>query len=274
MHLFHAKAIPWTKRSPTALHIFQIDAKPIFHQQWPLSPNRIEHGPSEQCAFTDNTVGGPFLIWHSMPMRMACNKDFGCLSPSCADLHLDEISVADTLLCCAEEECGSVITDMLTAPRSQLLSMLKPTQGFVLPPPNRHQQHTRDKLGAGTSQGRNVQAGSTTGSMSLSELSVSDPGMKEPEAWWAQVQMVLLTASMMCLERNTFLMLLFSRVRHDAICNNVIFTDLLTAPLSFLLLLKIWVQTPDMYVVSLCPMCSWGEAADHVACITSALCCQ
>ena len=30
--------------------------------------------------------------------------------------------------------------------------------------------------------------------MSLSELSVSDPGMKQPEAWWSQVQMVLSTA--------------------------------------------------------------------------------
>lgn len=161
-----------------------------------------------------------------------------------------------------------MITDMLTAPRSQLLSMLETTQGFVLPPSHCHQQHTRDKLGAGTSQGRNVQAGSTTGSMSLSELSVSDPGMKEPEAWWAQVQLVLLAASMMCLERKIFLALLFltfSHVRHDVMCNNSRFTDLLTAPLSFLLVLLPAFQNMGsdityVYVIALCPMCSWESS--------------
>lgn len=92
-----------------------------------------------------------------------------------------------------------MIVDLLTAPRGQLLSMLEPTQGLILTPPD-HQQAAMDKLGAGTSESSNIQAGSATGSTSLSELSVSDPGMKEPEAWWSQVQTVLPTAFMMCLE--------------------------------------------------------------------------
>ena len=93
-----------------------------------------------------------------------------------------------------------MIIDLLTAPRGQLLSMLEPAHGFVLTPPDQCQQQVMKKPGAGTSESRNVQAGSTTGSMSLSELSVSDPGMKEPEAWWSQVQMVLPAAFSICLE--------------------------------------------------------------------------
>lgn len=81
-----------------------------------------------------------------------------------------------------------MIVDLLTAPRGQLLSMLDPTQAFAHTPPDYHQQQTGAKSEAGTSTS---QAGSTAGSMGLSELSVSDPGMKEPEAWWSQVQTVL-----------------------------------------------------------------------------------
>ena len=93
-----------------------------------------------------------------------------------------------------------MIVDLLTAPRGQLLSMLEPTQGLILTLPDHQQQPAMDKLGAGTSECRNILAGSTTGSTSLSELSVSDPGMKEPEAWLSQVQTVLPTALMICLE--------------------------------------------------------------------------
>ena len=84
-----------------------------------------------------------------------------------------------------------MIVDLLTAPRGQLLSMLEPTRAFAHTPPDYHQQQTGAKSEAGTSTSQGDQAGSTAGSMSLSELSVSDPGMKEPEAWWSQVQTVL-----------------------------------------------------------------------------------
>lgn len=123
--------------------------------------------------------------------------------------------LAGTLLCCAEEECGSVIIDRLTGPRERLLSMLAqafapnppaaadppsstPLQQQTLPagPPSRPPQHTpaaagppsrRPKQAGNRSTSKLAQAG---GSMSLSELSVSDPGMKEPQAWWSQVQTV------------------------------------------------------------------------------------
>lgn len=84
-----------------------------------------------------------------------------------------------------------MIVDLLSGPRSRLLSMLDPTQGFTHTQPD---QHLQQEPAAGPSTSKAAQAGSTPGMMSLSELSVSDPGMKQPEAWWSQVQTVLPTA--------------------------------------------------------------------------------
>lgn len=98
------------------------------------------------------------------------------------------------LLCCVEEECGSTIVDCLTAPRDSLLSMLAPAQASsptstpLAGPPGRPPLQQTGNNSASTS----AQAGGpAAGCVSLSELSVSDPGMKEPQAWWSQVQLVL-----------------------------------------------------------------------------------
>ncbi|KAL3141244.1 hypothetical protein ABBQ38_003585 [Trebouxia sp. C0009 RCD-2024] len=94
-----------------------------------------------------------------------------------------------------EEESGSMIVDCLTAPRDRLLSMLAPAQASppisppVTGPPSRPPlQQTGNKLTSKSAQA----GGPASGCMSLSELSVSDPGMKEPQAWWSQVQTALL----------------------------------------------------------------------------------
>ena len=111
---------------------------------------------------------------------------------------------------CVEEESGSRIVDVWTAPRNQLMTMLKTTQDNVRTVPQQqqrqqhgeqqqqqlqhqqqgHQQQTLSSHQAGAKQGRATKAGSKETSVSLSELSVSDPGMREPEVWWSQVQQV------------------------------------------------------------------------------------
>lgn len=106
-----------------------------------------------------------------------------------------------------------MIVDLLTAPRGRLLSMLDPTQGFAHTQP---EQHPQQEPAAGASTSTDAQAGLASGTMSLSELSVSDPGMKQPEVWWSQVQTVLPMAFsyfvyIACLQDSVSKIILFPR---------------------------------------------------------------
>ena len=88
----------------------------------------------------------------------------------------------------AVEESGSDIIDLLTAPGDQLLTMLELTQDATCEPTRQHSLGSRHmQKTAGNTSGRRE---SDTRCMGLSELSVRDPGMKEPEVWWSQVQEV------------------------------------------------------------------------------------
>jgi len=95
-------------------------------------------------------------------------------------------------VCCfaAEEEAGAAIIDMTTASRQQLLSMLQAKQGLTgrasqatqAASPAHSQPHVKQSAGRALLHG---QPG-----ISLSELSVHDPGMKDPEGWLLTVQKV------------------------------------------------------------------------------------
>ena len=87
----------------------------------------------------------------------------------------------------AEEEAGAAIIDVTTAPRQQLLSMLQSKQGLTsratqAPSTAQLQPQVKQSPGTATLHG---QPG-----ISLSELSVHDPGMKDPQAWLLTVQKV------------------------------------------------------------------------------------
>ena len=90
----------------------------------------------------------------------------------------------------AETEAGVAIIDVTTAPRQQLLSMLQATQGLTsrasqstqAASPAQSQLHVKQSPGAASLHGRP--------GISLSELSVHDPGMKDPQVWLLTVQKV------------------------------------------------------------------------------------
>jgi len=90
----------------------------------------------------------------------------------------------------AEQEAGAAIIDMTTAPRQQLLSMLQAKQGLTsrasqatqAASPAQPQPYVKQRLSMASLHG---QPG-----ISLSELSVHDPGMKDPQAWLLTVQKV------------------------------------------------------------------------------------
>ncbi|KAL0046980.1 hypothetical protein WJX82_003486 [Trebouxia sp. C0006] len=91
-----------------------------------------------------------------------------------------------------ETEAGVAIIDVTTAPRQQLLSMLQATQGLTsrasqstqAASPAQPQPHVKQSPGAASLHGRP--------GISLSELSVHDPGMKDPQVWLLTVQKALL----------------------------------------------------------------------------------
>ena len=113
---------------------------------------------------------------------------------SAEQAHKDFLSL--TLKCIgfsflsAEKEAGVAIIDVTTAPRQQLLSMLQAKQGLTsrasqatqAASPAQPQPHVKQSLGTASLHGRP--------GISLSELSVHDPGMKDPEAWLLTVQKV------------------------------------------------------------------------------------
>ncbi|KAL0039095.1 hypothetical protein WJX77_007663 [Trebouxia sp. C0004] len=86
-----------------------------------------------------------------------------------------------------EEEAGVAIIDMTTAPRQQLLSMLQTKQSLTTmqaASPAQPQQYVKQSPGTASLHGQP--------SISLSKLSVHDPGMKDPQAWLLTVQKALL----------------------------------------------------------------------------------
>ncbi len=95
-------------------------------------------------------------------------------------------------VCCsaAGEEAGAAIIDVTSAPRQQLLSMLQAEQGLrsrdsqatQAASPAQLQPHAKQSPGTASLHGRL--------GISLSELSVHDPGMKDPQAWLLTVQKV------------------------------------------------------------------------------------
>ncbi len=103
------------------------------------------------------------------------------------------IGVMQIVFCGIEQEVCVAIIDCTTAPREQLLAMLQAEKGFTAISPGpvpaaptaRVQDHGpphqhMSTIGlAGRQQGQ-----------SLSELSVCDPGMKDPQSWWLSVQQV------------------------------------------------------------------------------------
>jgi len=87
----------------------------------------------------------------------------------------------------AEKEAGAAIIDMTSAPRQQLLSMLQAKQGLTnaatqAASPAQPQPHVKQSSGTASLHGRP--------GISLSELSVHDPGMKDPQVWLLTVQKV------------------------------------------------------------------------------------
>ena len=95
-------------------------------------------------------------------------------------------------VCCfaAEEEAGAAIIDVTSAPRQQLLSMLQTNQGLTsrvsqtiqAASPAQPQARVKQSPGTMSLHGRP--------GICLSELSVHDPGMKDPQAWLLTVQKV------------------------------------------------------------------------------------
>ncbi|DBA69517.1 TPA: hypothetical protein ACH3X2_012720 [Trebouxia sp. C0005] len=93
-----------------------------------------------------------------------------------------------------EKEAGVAIIDMTSALRQQLLNMLQTKQGLTsraslatqAASPAQPQPHVPQSFGTASLHGRP--------GLSLSELSVLDPGMKDPQAWLLTVQKALLVS--------------------------------------------------------------------------------
>lgn len=90
------------------------------------------------------------------------------------------------LICChAAKEAGADVIDITTARRQHLLGMLQAAQepaDTTLASASQQYRHSRSGSVTSSAQGQQ--------SPSLSELSVSDPGMKNPQEWWLSVQQV------------------------------------------------------------------------------------
>ena len=105
----------------------------------------------------------------------------------------------------AEKEAGLAIIDITTAPRQQLLGMLQAEQACASGTPSTAQGTPTGQQQSCVCRATTAKPGAVTGQeaqrLSLSELSVSDPGMSDPQNWWLSAQQVhTLNYSLACAE--------------------------------------------------------------------------
>lgn len=158
----------------------------------PLSPqNRCMPASAAQGPQTLALLlygASPSIDLSNMAMRFINPFDLTPESPQCSTTHtyMLSCSIMSLVFCCpAAKEAGAEVIDITTARRQQLLGMLQAAQEPAdTTSTSASQQYRYTRSGSVTSLAQGQQ------SPSLSELSVSDPGMKEPESWLLSVQQV------------------------------------------------------------------------------------